>query len=279
MRTDLIEQRKSALRACKLDLADCRSSAGEELGSRALEVVQGEELEELVEKGQGVGIERGLCGFVLEGFVEVLHDLVLSVGSGQTPKVNQQAVPGLLLFISVLESLERQERHAPGERVDKVLVTVENVKGSADILSSDKLLEDDRDAVVGSLSSEDCAGGLEEVSGDLLGEHVVIALPCNGGKVVGVPAANAREGRVAVTTTSATANFKTLSSSGGSKSLESAGDGVQVCQVIAARVELLRSRTALGAVCVSCITTLSHALLVCVVEVDHGAACEVQSIR
>ncbi|KAI6753987.1 hypothetical protein HG530_013163 [Fusarium avenaceum] len=213
-------------------------------------VVQGKELEELVHGGEGVGVQRGLGALLLEGLVEVLDYLVLRIGGGQAPEVDQEAVPGLLLLISVLESLEGQERHAPCESINKILITVENVECGANVLSSDELLEDLGDAVVGGLASEDGAGGLEEVSGDLLGKHVVVALPCDGGQ--------------------------TFSGCGGCKGLKRAGDGVQIGKMVTAGVELLRARLALR---LGAITGLSHALLVGIVEVNHSTTGEMQGVR
>jgi hypothetical protein len=71
--------------------------------------MEGIEAEEFVQDIDGDGVELIAESLALESIVEILDDEVLGVSGGEAPKVNEERVPGVLLCVSVLESLEGQE--------------------------------------------------------------------------------------------------------------------------------------------------------------------------
>lgn len=102
MRSDLTHQLWHRLGARELDLLDGAGRALKELAGLALQRVQSVEAEEVVEDLlRGCG-EAGLERRGSEGAVEVLHNHVLCVRGGETVEVYEEAVPGLLLFVTVL---------------------------------------------------------------------------------------------------------------------------------------------------------------------------------
>ena len=48
-------------------------------------------------------------GLGLQGIMEVLNDEILGVSRAQSPKVDEQAVPAVLLFVAVLERFEGEK--------------------------------------------------------------------------------------------------------------------------------------------------------------------------
>jgi len=89
-----------------LDLADCDSGGGIEFRGFFLERVESVETEELLEDIDGHGVELVTETLALESVVEVLHNEILGVGCAETPEVDEEGVPGVLLGVSVLESFE-----------------------------------------------------------------------------------------------------------------------------------------------------------------------------
>ena len=64
------------------------------------------EAEEFVEDVNGGGVELITKRLALESVVEVLNNEVLRVGGTETPEVDEERVPGVLLYVSVFESFE-----------------------------------------------------------------------------------------------------------------------------------------------------------------------------
>lgn len=109
VRADFLEQFHHGLGARELDLADGDGGGGEELRGLALEGMQRIQAEQFPHQRQRLGVEFVLDAVRAEGLVEVLHDEVLRLGGTQTPKVDEEGVPGLLVFVAVFEGFEGQE--------------------------------------------------------------------------------------------------------------------------------------------------------------------------
>lgn len=130
VRTDLIKKLHDGSGAGEGDLADSHGAGREELGGFALESVKRVETEESVEEGLGVRINGlGKVG-LRDSLEEVPHNQILGVSSGQTPEVNQKAVPRALLSITVLQGLESEMGGTPGESLDNISIILENIERS-----------------------------------------------------------------------------------------------------------------------------------------------------
>lgn len=245
MRTNLSKQLHDCIGARQLDLAHGDGSRSVEFRSLGLERVQCVQAEKLVHEIQGSGIQIRRNRWRVQGFVEVLDDHVLRVCAAQTVEINEQIVPSLLVLISVLECFESEEGGSPGKCRDEIFVLVHDVEGGARLGFGEEVGEDGGGVVGGFVALEHAAGGLEQVAGDLLGQHVVVAFPGGGGQVVGVPGADAREVAVAVATAGATTDFETIDGGGGSQRLETAGSGVEIGEQVAAGSDFLWSSATL----------------------------------
>lgn len=290
VRPDVLQQLHHGVCPGQHDLVLAASAASVELAALLLKCVQGEEAEQLHQYLDSLVVDLRAVGNGLQRRQVVLDDHPLGVSLGQAVEVNEEVVPGLLLRVTVLGCLEGKERHAPCEGIDEVLVRSDDVEGTADLAARLELGEDLGCVVGGALALEDRASRLEQVAGYLLGEHVVVALPCKSGEVVGIPGADAAmgalacdtvwnvepnvpEARVTVTTASATADLETLTSNGTAEGLEGARRCVQVSHQITARLQLLGASTTL---CVALVPRLGHLRLVGVVHVHHRLSCEVE---
>lgn len=163
MRTDLIEQLHDGSGAGEGDLADGDGAGGEELGGLALQCVEGVQAEERVHQGLGVLVQSGRELGGGDGVVEVLDDQVLGVGGGQAPEVDEEAVPGALLGVAVLEGLEGQVGCAPGEGGDDVGILLQDVEGGALVAAVQVAAQNAGGVVVGSLAGENGAGRFEQL--------------------------------------------------------------------------------------------------------------------
>lgn len=105
------------------------------------------------------------------------------------------------------------------------------------------------------------------VSCNLLGQHVIISLPCCSREIVRVPGSDTAEARVAVTTASSSADLQTLCCDRTAERLQRTRGSVQICQHVTAGLDFLWPSATL-AWCVGGIT-LSNFLLVLLVHVHH----------
>jgi hypothetical protein len=190
VRPDLLQQLHDGIRPGKHDLMLGTCSAGIELAGLLLERVQGVKTEKLHQHVDGVVVDMvAVCDGLQRGEV-VLDDHPLGVRFGEAVEVDEQVVPRLLLDVAVLVRFECEEGYAPCEGVNEVLVGSDDVEGAADLTAGLELGQDLGCVVGGTLAVEDGAGGLEKVAGYLLREHVVVTLPGECGKVVGIPRAD-----------------------------------------------------------------------------------------
>jgi len=290
--TNLLEQLHDGRGAGELDLTDGDSGRGVKLAGLLLERVQRVQPKELVHHGLGLGVQV-VRGDGVDGFVKVLDDHVLRVGTTETVKVDEERVPGPLCLVTVLEGFESQEGATPGKGRDEIGVRVENVKGSTGVLTTEEVGKDRGGVVAGFLTLEDAAGGFEElclllarasfgredfktyVTSDLLSQHIVVTFPGGGREVVGIPRTDTTETAVTVSTTSTSANLETVNGGAGSERLQAARNGVQVGEQITSRVSLLGTRASLLGTDFASI--LAHLLLVGFVQLHHTPASEMQS--
>lgn len=290
MGADLLKEGHNRLGASKHNLSRCDSAGGEKICGLALESVKGVQAEKLVENGGGLWVE-GISGFGRgDGFVEVLDDKVLRVGGGEAPEVNEKAVPGSLLDIAMLEGLEGKVGGAPGKSVNDILVVIEDVESGTDVSAGEVVLEDTASVVLSWFSSKDRASRFEElwsvscssylatrvlgtyVSGNLLGQHVVVALPGHGWEVVSIPRANAAVAAVAMTTASTAADLQSFGSNGTSKCFETTRSSMEISEKVGSGIEFLRASTP------SLRTLLSglHKVLVLLIQCHHATAGEMK---
>lgn len=166
MRSNLLEQLHHRLRARELDLPNRHRGGGEELGRFLLEGMQGVQTEQLAHEGQSVRVQLVSDGGGAEGVVEVFDDEVLRLGGAETPEVDEEAVPGLVVFVAVFERFEGEEGGAPGEGGDEVGVGPQDVEGGAHVPAGEEGVEDLGGVVGGGGAGEDGAGGFEELGMD-----------------------------------------------------------------------------------------------------------------
>lgn len=271
---DVGEQLHDGAGAGELDLAHRDGAGRVELGRLALERVQRIEAEQLVHERLRLRVERARELGALDVLEEVLNDEVLRVRFAEAVEVDEEVVPGFLLLVAVLKGFKGEEGGAPGEGGDDILILAEHVEGGAHVGLVEEVLEDGGGVVGGLLAAEDAAGGLEEVARYLLCDHVVVALPGNGGKVVRVPGADAREVAVSVASACTAANLQTLGSSRTGQGLQTARRSVQVSKQVAAGIELFRASSAFSAAHLAHV--LLHPLLVLLVHAHHALASEVK---
>lgn len=275
VRPDLGEQLHDGAGAGELDLADGDSAGGVEFGSLALESVEGVETEELVHQSLRLRVELAVEFGGLDGLVEVLDHQVLGVRLTEAVEVDEKIVPRFLLLITVLKRLEGEERSTPGECSNDVLVLAEHIECCAHVGLVEEGLEDGGGVVGRLVTVENAASRLQEVTRDLLGDHVVVALPSHGGKVIRVPPSNAGEVTVSMTTACTAAHLQTFSCSGTGQRLQAARCGVEISKQVTAGVCLLGTSTALCAAHLPNI--LVHPLLVLRVQCHHTLAGEMES--
>lgn len=117
--------------------------------------MEGVEAEEFVHERYGLGVKFLRDGIGTQGLVEVFHDEVLRVGGTQAPEIDEEAVPGAFLLVTVFEGLEREEGGAPGESGDEVFVTAENVEGGTHVAAREKGFENCACVVIGGFAGKD----------------------------------------------------------------------------------------------------------------------------
>ena len=156
MRSDLLEQLHDCVCPCELDLANSDRGASVEFTGLAFERVQSVQAEELVHQSACLGVQ--LLGRAIECLIEVLNHHILRVGTAETIEVYEQVVPGLLLIITVLESLESQEGASPSKGSNDVLVFAKDIKGSTNVRLGFEIVEDGS-SVVGWLFALEYAAG------------------------------------------------------------------------------------------------------------------------
>jgi hypothetical protein len=126
--------------------------------------VEGVQAEEAAHEAGSLGVKRGSEFGRGDRVVEVLDDKVLREGSGETPEVNEEAVPRALLDVALLEGLESEVGRAPGERGDDVAVVAEDVKGGTLVAAGEVGLENARGVVSGAFAGEYGTGGFKELN-------------------------------------------------------------------------------------------------------------------
>lgn len=155
MWSDLTQEFHHGFCARELDLAYCHGGGGEEFAGFALEGVQCVETEEFVQEGDGVGVEGGSSRFGGERFVEVLDDEILRVCGAEAPEIDEEAVPGVFVFVTVPQGFEGEESGTPGESGDDVGVGAEDVEGGAHVLAGQEGAEDSGCVVVWGVAFQD----------------------------------------------------------------------------------------------------------------------------
>jgi hypothetical protein len=92
-----------------------------------------------------------------------LDDHPLRVCLGEAVEVDEEIVPCFLLLIAVLAGLERQERDAPCECSDEILVGPNDIKSTANVAAILEVCENARGVVGGLVAVENRTGRFEKL--------------------------------------------------------------------------------------------------------------------
>ena len=163
MGSDIVEEFHNCRGLGEADLTGSDGAGGEEFGGFTLEGMQGEEAEEAMHKGCSFLSERSRKVRGGNGLVEILDHEVLRVGGGETPEVDEKAVPRALLAVAVFQCFEGEMSGAPGEGVDDIAVDFEDVERGALLAAGEVGLQDATGVVVAAFSFQDRASGFKEL--------------------------------------------------------------------------------------------------------------------
>ena len=120
--------------------------------------------EEAAHETRSFGVKRGGKFGRCDSLVEVPDHDVLREGGGETPEVDEEAVPRALLDVALLEGFEGEVSRAPGEGRDNVAVVAEDVKRGTLFTAGEVSLENARRVVSGAFSGEYGTGGFKELN-------------------------------------------------------------------------------------------------------------------
>jgi hypothetical protein len=172
MRPDFLEQAHDGIGARQANLLLAACARCVELRTLLLKRVQCEQTEELHEYVEGLAVNGGRGGDLLQRGEVRLHDHVLRVCFAQAVEIDKQVIPGLLLLVAVLRGFEGEEGHTPCVRSDEVLIRANDIKGATNFAARLELFEDLGSVVGGLFAVEDGTGGFKE-----LGMLEVVCIP------------------------------------------------------------------------------------------------------
>jgi hypothetical protein len=163
MRPDFLEQAHDGIGACQADLLLAACTRCVELRTLLLERVQCEQTEKLHEYIEGLAVNGGRGGDLLQRGEVRLHDHVLRVCFAQAVEIDKQVVPGLLLLVAVLRGLEGEEGHTPCIRSDEVLIRPNDIKRATNFAARLEFGQDLGSVVGGLFTVENGTGRFKEL--------------------------------------------------------------------------------------------------------------------
>jgi hypothetical protein len=125
--------------------------------------VEGKQAEEVHQNLERVVVDLAFLLDLLERREVGLDNHPLCVCLGKAVEVDKKVVPCLLLLVTVFAGLKGQERDAPCECGDEVLVGADDVESTADVAAVLEVFEDGGGVIGRLVAVEDGTGGFEEL--------------------------------------------------------------------------------------------------------------------